>query len=127
MADNSIKPEILQAQYTDYMTDVGNIGTRYSTSQAFYMSVVSALVGVFAYVAKDGVFRGHAAVQKKAPRAVEKDSHDVESHHLDRHAHRARELVNTERMVPMLLSYTAAFGAIALALNALAVAFGFAS
>ncbi len=45
-------------QYKAYMTDVGNIGSRYTTAQTFYLSVVSALIGIVTFVAKDaGAFQ----------------------------------------------------------------------
>lgn len=35
-------------QYRAYLQDVGNIGTRYATSNGFYLSIVTALLGVLA-------------------------------------------------------------------------------
>jgi hypothetical protein len=70
MADGSIRPDTVQAQYIAYMADLGNMGARYSTSQAFYMSVVSGLVGIFAFVAKDGALSGHVAFVTVAVLAV---------------------------------------------------------
>jgi hypothetical protein len=43
----------LLEQYKAYIADLGNIGTRYTTAQSFYLSVVSALTGVVAFFAKD--------------------------------------------------------------------------
>jgi hypothetical protein len=36
-------------QYKTYIGDLGNIGTRYATSNGFYLSVVTALLGILAY------------------------------------------------------------------------------
>jgi hypothetical protein len=36
-------------QYKSLVGDVGNVGTRYATANGFYLSVVSALLGVLAY------------------------------------------------------------------------------
>ena len=58
MADNAVAPDTLLAQYNAYMADLGNIGSRYSTSQTFYMSVVTGLVAVIAF-AKDSPFSGY--------------------------------------------------------------------
>jgi hypothetical protein len=33
-------------QYKAYLQDVGNIGTRYTTSNGFYLSVITALLGI---------------------------------------------------------------------------------
>jgi hypothetical protein len=46
-------PDTLIEQYKAYVADVGNIGSRYTTAQSFYLSVVSALIGVVAFFAKD--------------------------------------------------------------------------
>src|SRR6266478_8489083 len=46
-ATASNPPAILE-QYKAYLQDVGNIGTRYTTSNAFYMSVITALLGILA-------------------------------------------------------------------------------
>jgi hypothetical protein len=46
-------PDTLIEQYKAYLADVGNIGSRYTTAQSFYLSVVSALIGVVAFFAKD--------------------------------------------------------------------------
>lgn len=37
-------PETILDQYKSYMVDVGNIGTRYTTSNGFYLSVITAFV-----------------------------------------------------------------------------------
>lgn len=58
MADHAVTPETLVAQYNAYMADLGNVGSRYSTSQTFYMSVVTGLVAVVTF-AKDSQFSGH--------------------------------------------------------------------
>lgn len=40
-------------QYKSYIADVGNVGNRYATANGFYLSVVSALLGVLAFVGAD--------------------------------------------------------------------------
>ncbi len=35
-------------QYKAYLQDLGNIGTRYTTSNGFYLSVITALLGILA-------------------------------------------------------------------------------
>lgn len=37
-------------QYKSLVSDVGNVGTRYATANGFYLSVLTALLGVLAYV-----------------------------------------------------------------------------
>src|SRR5258708_9596446 len=44
MADSA-----LLEQYKALIGDVGNIGTRYATANGFYLSIVSALLGVVAF------------------------------------------------------------------------------
>ncbi len=44
MADST-----LLEQYKALIGDVGNIGTRYATANGFYLSIVSALLGVLAF------------------------------------------------------------------------------
>jgi hypothetical protein len=41
-------------QYKAYLGDLGNIGTRYATSNGFYLSVVTALLGILAYTTAGG-------------------------------------------------------------------------
>jgi hypothetical protein len=43
-------------QYKAYLGDLGNIGTRYTTSNGFYLSVVTALLGILAYTTTNGAF-----------------------------------------------------------------------
>jgi hypothetical protein len=43
-------------QYKAYLGDLGNIGTRYATSNGFYLSVVTALLGILAYATAGGAF-----------------------------------------------------------------------
>jgi hypothetical protein len=45
-------------QYKSYMVDVGNIGTRYTTSNSFYLSVITALLGILALTKAGEVFEG---------------------------------------------------------------------
>jgi hypothetical protein len=35
-------------QYKAYLADLGNVGSRYATANAFYLSVISALLGILA-------------------------------------------------------------------------------
>ena len=37
-------------QYKSLVSDVGNVGTRYATANGFYLSVLTAVLGVLAYV-----------------------------------------------------------------------------
>ena len=48
-------------QYKAYLGDLGNIGTRYATSNGFYLSVVTALLGILTYTATSGAFGGSQA------------------------------------------------------------------
>jgi hypothetical protein len=41
-------PQTILEQYKAYMGDLGNIGSRYATAQAFYASIVSGLLAVLA-------------------------------------------------------------------------------
>jgi hypothetical protein len=41
-------PTTILEQYKSYMGDLGNIGSRYATAQAFYASIVSGLFAVLA-------------------------------------------------------------------------------
>jgi|CZKK01.1.fsa_nt_gi hypothetical protein len=43
-----LKTSDYMEQYKAYLADLGNIGTRYATVQGFYMSVISALLGLLA-------------------------------------------------------------------------------
>jgi hypothetical protein len=49
------------AQYQAYLGDLGNIGTRYATSNGFYLSVVTALLGILAYTTTNGAFASSQA------------------------------------------------------------------
>jgi len=42
------KPKPILEQYKAYMSDLGNIGSRYATAQAFYASIVSGLLALLA-------------------------------------------------------------------------------
>jgi hypothetical protein len=42
--------ELVLEQYKSLVGDVGNIGVRYATANGFYLSVLTALLGVIAYV-----------------------------------------------------------------------------
>jgi hypothetical protein len=46
MATPSPAPQATVEQYKAYLQDLGNIGTRYTTSNGFYLSVVTALLGI---------------------------------------------------------------------------------
>jgi hypothetical protein len=45
-------------QYKAYLVDLGNIGTRYATSNGFYLSVVTALLGILALTKAGEAFVG---------------------------------------------------------------------
>jgi hypothetical protein len=45
-------------QYKAYLDDVGNIGTRYDTSKGFFLSVITALLGILALAKVGEVFEG---------------------------------------------------------------------
>jgi len=45
-------------QYKAYIGDLGNIGTRYATANGFYLSVVTALLGILAFAKDAGPFVG---------------------------------------------------------------------
>jgi hypothetical protein len=50
-------------QYKAYVVDLGNIGSRYATTQTFYLSVVSGLIAVVAFAGKDaGAFQKYAGI-----------------------------------------------------------------
>lgn len=42
--------------YKIYITDLGNIGSRYVTSNGFYLSIVSAMLGILAFAKGDELF-----------------------------------------------------------------------
>lgn len=42
--------QLVLEQYKSLVGDVGNIGVRYATANGFYLSVITALMGVLAYV-----------------------------------------------------------------------------
>lgn len=50
IADN---PDRIVEQYKAYLSDLGNIGTRSTTANGFYLSVITALLGVLALTKKD--------------------------------------------------------------------------
>src|SRR5437762_11925602 len=39
-------PKASVEQYKAYLQDLGNVGTRYTTSNSFYLSVLTALLGI---------------------------------------------------------------------------------
>lgn len=39
--------------YRTYVTDLGNIGTRYATANGFYLSVISVMLGILAFTEAD--------------------------------------------------------------------------
>ena len=45
-ATSTIAPTVTVEQYKAYIQDLGNIGTRYTTSNGFYLSVITALLGI---------------------------------------------------------------------------------
>ena len=44
--------QLLLEQYKAYLTDLGNVGTRYATANGFYVSIVSALLAILALAKK---------------------------------------------------------------------------
>ena len=50
-------PQFLE-QYKTYISDLGNIGTRYATSNGFHLSVVTALLGILALTKPNEAFEG---------------------------------------------------------------------
>jgi hypothetical protein len=50
MPDAPAPKAIVIEQYKSYVADIGNVGTRYATANGFYLSVLTALLGVLAYV-----------------------------------------------------------------------------
>ena len=53
MLDNQ---QLYLEQYKAYLGDLGNIGSRYATVSGFYMSVISALLGVLALAEGSKIF-----------------------------------------------------------------------
>jgi hypothetical protein len=53
-------PGTILDQYKSYLSDVG-IGTRYATSNGFYLSVITALLGILALTKAGEVFEGPRA------------------------------------------------------------------
>jgi hypothetical protein len=51
-------PSTILDQYKSYVGDVGNIGTRYTTSNGFYLSVITALLGILALTKTGEIFEG---------------------------------------------------------------------
>jgi hypothetical protein len=49
-------PSPLLEQYKAYLQDLGNIGTRYTTANGFYLSVITALLGILALTKAGEVF-----------------------------------------------------------------------
>jgi hypothetical protein len=47
-------------QYKAYLADLGNVGTRYATSNGFYLSVITALLGILALTRAGDAFAGPA-------------------------------------------------------------------
>jgi len=47
---NDTRKMMVLEQYKSLVSDIGNIGTRYATANGFYLSVLTALLGVLAYV-----------------------------------------------------------------------------
>ena len=48
-------------QYKAYLEDLGNFGSRYTTSNGFYLSVITALLGILALAKPNAVFEGPQA------------------------------------------------------------------
>jgi hypothetical protein len=49
---DTTKTHLLE-QYKSYVGDLGNIGTRYTTSNAFYLTIISALLAILALTKKE--------------------------------------------------------------------------
>jgi hypothetical protein len=45
-------------QYKAYLEDLGNFGSRYTTSNGFYLSVITALLGILAFTKAGAAFEG---------------------------------------------------------------------
>jgi len=45
-------------QYKSYISDLGNIGTRYATANGFHLSVVTALLGILALTKPNEAYEG---------------------------------------------------------------------
>jgi hypothetical protein len=45
-------------QYKAYLEDLGNVGTRYTTANGFYLSVITALLGILALTKAGDIFEG---------------------------------------------------------------------
>jgi hypothetical protein len=58
MNDPQAPPATLLDQYKAYLSDLGGIGTRYATSNGFYLSVVTALLGILALTKGGEAFVG---------------------------------------------------------------------
>jgi hypothetical protein len=56
MEERPDEPTILLEFYKAYLADLGNIGTRYSTQNGFYVSIISALLALLALANKGGVY-----------------------------------------------------------------------
>jgi len=55
-SETSPAPGTILEQYKSYLGDIGNIGTRYATSNGFYLSVITALLGILALTKAGEVF-----------------------------------------------------------------------
>jgi hypothetical protein len=58
MPETNFNTSDYMEQYKAYLGDLGNIGSRYSTMNGFYMSVISALLAVLALTESGKVFGG---------------------------------------------------------------------
>ena len=56
MALRQVLKNRLLDQWKSLVSDVGNIGTRYATANGFYLSVITALLALLAYVGTGKVF-----------------------------------------------------------------------
>jgi hypothetical protein len=52
------QPQSVLDQYKAYLADLGNFGTRYTTSNGFYLSVITALLGILALAKPSDVLAG---------------------------------------------------------------------
>jgi hypothetical protein len=127
------EPAIILEQYKAYIQDLGNFGTRYTTANGFYLSVVTALLGILA-LAKTGEAFGGAAtylglavsafavlvcliwsrsvtsyrklfgIKFDVLRAMEKAGRLFKIYKLEDDLRRDTSLLDIERFIPLLLS-----------------------
>jgi hypothetical protein len=126
-------PSTIADQYKSYMGDVANIGTRYTTTNTFYLSVVTALLGILALAKKDEIFEGSKvylglvvstfailtciswwrtigfyaklfAIKFEVLRQMEKEGNLFPIFHREDDLRKGDALLRKDRMIPVLLS-----------------------